>query len=616
MRRLLFARHEQSESDTRAMTGLARVAAVQFEPALLRKEENIVALLRLAEEGVRKIGTPPPADSAPTGLIVLPEMATTGYVFRSREEIAPYVEPIPGPTTRVFGRLARRWGVSLVVGLAEVDPSSGAFYNSAALIGPDGQVAGVYRKTHSFCADTFWAAEGDLGLPVFTGAWPGPLGVLICMDVGFFETARVMALDGARILAVPTNWLRMAPNPEWRARAAENGIHIVVADRWGEERGTRFAGGSCVIGPRGEILASRDRGDGVITAEIDLGWAEPGVAAAACTGSDAATGAGARSDAATAPRDSTRFVRRRPDLYHTLLRHPYRWPERYCFGDLGSGRFWLGAAPGPADRILGQAVTAASLPGEPGRRLIVLPPGHGAKDLDRLAGAAKAAGVYLAASLGPAGIGRRGSAAAGNHEEIVLLGPEGILGRYRSPHGPPPSGERARFPVWDQAMPGGEPFPVFDLPFARVGLLHPLDLLLPEPPRILAKQGVDVVLVSGFWPNGLSDLEFLWAERAETNDIWLAIAVEGKAAVYASDARGEKAVLPGISGAGPAETGRRPPGPFEEVGTDAAGCLTGLLAVTGPGTFTRRKDRVRRLRPELYLKLVAPGRRTSGLRPE
>jgi len=582
---------------TTAQPWLTFLAAVQFEPTLFRKEENIAALLRLVEEAANKVGGVVLNGGAATGLVVLPEMATTGYVFRSREEIAPYVEPIPGPTTRVFGRLARQHGVSLVVGLAEVDPSTGAFYNSAALIGPDGEVAGVYRKTHSFFADTAWAAEGDLGLPVFTGAWPGPLGLLICMDVGFFETARVMALDGARVLAVPTNWLRVAPNPEWRARAAENGIHIVVADRWGEERGTRFAGGSCVIGPRGEVLAYRDRGDGVITAEIDLGRTEAGATAAAC----------ARSDA-PAPRGFTSFVRRRPDLYHTLLRHPYRWPERYCFGDLGSGRFWLGAASGPADRILGQEVTAVGLPGEPGRRLLVLPPGLGAQDLDRLAGAAKTTGVYLAASLGPAG--------------IILLGPEGILGRYRSPHVPPRVGGDGSgggsagapgdesFPVFDL------PFPVFDLPFARVGLLHPLDLLLPEPPRILAKQGVDVILVSGLWPDGLGDLEFLWAERAETNDIWLAIAVEGKAAVYAADSRGEKAVLPGIPGAGPAEIGRKPPGPFEEVGTAAAGGLTGLLAETGPGTFTRRKDRVRRLRPELYWKLVAPECRSLGPRPE
>lgn len=585
------------------MTGLTRVAAVQFEPALFRKEENIAALLRLAEEAANKVGGVVLNGGARTGLIVLPEMATTGYVFRSREEIAPYVEPIPGPTTRVFGRLARRRGVSLVVGLAEVDPSTGAFYNSAALIGPDGEVAGIYRKTHSFFADTVWSAEGDLGLPVFTGAWPGPLGLLICMDVGFFETARVMALNGARVLAVPTNWLRVAPNPEWRARAAENGIHIVVADRWGEERGTRFAGGSCVIGPRGEVLACRDRGDGVITTEIDLGRAEAMATCDASTGPEAPSDVNAWPNAATARRGSTHFVRRRPDLYHTLLRHPYRWPERYCFGDLGSGRFWFGAASGPADRTLSQAVTAVGLPGEPGRRLLVLPPGLGAQDLDRLAGVAKSAGVYLAAGLGSAG--------------TVLLGPEGILGRYRSPHIPPPSGEPAPFPVWDQTMTGwgDEAFPVFDLPFARVGLLHPLDLLLPEPPRILAKQGVDIILVSGFWPDGLGDIEFLWAERAETNDIWLAIAVEGEAAVYAADARGEKAVIPDISGAGPtdisgagpAETGRRPPGPFEEVGTDAAGGLTGLFVETGPGTFTRRKDRVRRLRPELYLKLVAPG---------
>jgi predicted amidohydrolase len=540
-----------------------RVAAVQFEPVLFRKTENTSALLRLTEEAAIQTG--------PGGLVVLPEMALTGYVFRSREEIAPYVEPIPGPTTRVLGQLARRRGVSLVVGLAEVAPSTGAFYNSAALIGPGGEVAGVYRKTHTFFADTFWAAEGDLGLPVFRGAWPGPLGLLICMDVGFFEAARVMALGGARVLAVPTNWLRLAPSPEWRARAAENGVYLVVADRWGEERGTRFAGGSCVIGPCGRILAARERGDGVVTAEIDLGRVE------AEATSVSGAGAGDRLD--REPAALGRLVHRRPSLYHTLLLHPYRWPERYCFGDLGSDRFWLGAGPamregaGPAMRE-GASGTVGDLPGDAGKRLIALPPGRQTSDVPYLLRGAKEAGSYLAVGLGRTAAG---SSRPWGEEEVLLVGPEGVLGRYRSPH----------FPFRDDPSPAA-PFPVYDLPFARVGLLHPLDLLLPEPARILAKQGADIVLVSGLWPDGMEDLEFLWAERAETNDLWLAIATQSGAVVYATDGRSEKAVVAG------SPRGFGEPGP------------AGLFVQTGAGAPTRRKDRLRRLRPELYSTLVAP----------
>jgi len=518
----------------------ARVAAVQFEPTLFRKAENTEALLRLAEEAARGAAVAPayPGRDVP-GLVVLPEMATTGYVFRDREEIAPFVEPIPGPTTQAFGRLARRRGVSLVIGLPEVDPATGAFYNSAALIGPDGEVAGVYRKTHSFHCDTLWAAEGNLGLPVFDGPWPGPLGLFICMDAGFFETARVMALAGARVLAFPTNWLRAAPSPEWRARAAENGMAVVAANRWGEERGVGFAGGTCVIGPRGEILAQKDRGDGVVVAAVDLA-AEAAPAA---------------------------WVRRRPDLYHALARHPYLWPERFNFTGLGAGRFALSAASEAALEASGEdhlARLGSRLPGEPGARVLVLPPTRE----PALVAAAAATGTYLVGSW------------AG---EVRLVGPEGPIGRYRSPHlaaaGEAPAAAR------------GVVFPTFDLPFGRVGLLEPLDLLLPEPARLLAKEGADMILASGVWPAELDDLRFLWAERAEANDLWLAVAVSGSpgrapggpqpdAAVFVSGERG--AELPGLPG------------------------VVSLTGETGPGSPSRRKDRLRRLRPDLYLSLAEP----------
>lgn len=522
-----------------------KVAAVQFEPTLFRKAEDTAALLRLAGEAAAATG--------PGGLVVLPEMATTGYVFRGREEIAPYVEPIPGPTTRVLGRLARERGVTLVVGLPEVEPATGAYYNSAALIGPDGEVAGVYRKTHSFHCDTLWAAEGNLGLPVFRGEWPGPLGLFICMDAGFFETARVLAVGGARVLAFPTNWLRAAPSPEWRARAAENGVYLVAADRWGSERGTRFAGGSCVIGPRGQVLAQRDRGDGVVVAEIDLaadaGGAEPAATAATATPDGAGLGGPTFGG----------LVHRRPELYHDLLRHSNLWPDRFIFPDLGVGLSWLAAASGAAGGVANRLPAPKEPMAELAGRVCVLPPmapGSGTTGLAATIETAAREGVYLAAAVGPRG-------------EVVLAGPNGLVGRYASPHVPTDAARTG-------SAEGADPFRVFDLPFARVGLLYTLDLLVPEATRILAKLGADVVLASGPWPDDLDDLRFLWAERAESNDIFLTVATDRGGGVFRG---GDKAAS----------------APVDEW----------LLVEAGPWTYTRRKDTIRRLRPDLYLPLVA-----------
>jgi len=522
----------------------------------MRKEENVATLLRLVEE----------AFESGAGLVVLPEMATTGYVFRGRDEIAPYVEPVPGPTTRAFGHLAASAKAALVLGLAEVDPDTGAHFNSAVLIGPDGRVSGRYRKTHSFHCDTFWAAEGNLGLPVFEGAWPGPLAMQICMDACYFEPARVQALDGARVLAFPTNWLGPAPAVEWRARAAENGVFFVAANRWGEERGFTFSGGTCIIGPSGEVLAVKERGDGVVAADLDLGLAR---------GPDAAA----------------RPLVRRPDLYHSLLRYQYFWPRGLNYRHLGCGRFWLGAVEGPAEDFLsldepGESDVFPGLPGEVGRRVMALPP---LPRVDPLLAAARRAGAYMAAAIG-----------RGPGEEMVLAGPEGLIGRYRSPHRTPWSPRTPRTPRPphpDDTAHDTEPaFPVFDLPFARVGLLHPVELLLPEPARILSKQGADIILASGRMP-GPPGPEFFWTERTVGNDIWLALATGGRAGVFSGEPSAERADDAGRKLEGEERLSPR---------------VVGLCGRTGWGSFSRRKDTLRRLRPGLYMSLAASGRRPAA----
>src|SRR5579863_9279974 len=116
-----------------------RVAAIQYEPILGEKERNVTDLLRLVEEAAQHEAR----------LIVVPEMATTGYCWKSRAEIAPHVESIPGPTTERFQELATRYGCYIAVSLPEVDPATGVYYNSMALVGPEALI-GVYRKIHSY----------------------------------------------------------------------------------------------------------------------------------------------------------------------------------------------------------------------------------------------------------------------------------------------------------------------------------------------------------------------------------------------------------------------------------------------------------------------------------
>ena len=143
-------------------------------------------------------------------------MATTGYCWESRAEIAPHVEAVPGPTTARFQQLATQYACFIALGLAEVDPTTNVYYNTLVLLGPEGLI-GTYRKVHSFLSEPRWARDGDVGMPV----WDTPLGRLsglICMDAMYFEAARIPALHDADVLLLPTNWLdEKCPSSWWMA---------------------------------------------------------------------------------------------------------------------------------------------------------------------------------------------------------------------------------------------------------------------------------------------------------------------------------------------------------------------------------------------------------------
>ncbi len=225
-------------------------AVLEFEPALGKKSQNIERL----EQDVRQ------AFEHGAKLVVTPEMATTGYHFSQRAEIADLVETIPGPTTERLQRIARHFDGYVVVSLPERDARTDLYYIAAAVVGPDG-VLGKYRKSHLWQQEEFWAARGNLGLPVFDTPL-GRIGILICMDIVFAETSSVIAAQGADILVVPTNSSAQTVSL-MQGIAALNRLHVVGANRAGTEKSFHMPGASGIWGPDGRVIARSNATDRV-----------------------------------------------------------------------------------------------------------------------------------------------------------------------------------------------------------------------------------------------------------------------------------------------------------------------------------------------------------------
>jgi 5-aminopentanamidase len=237
-----------------------RVAVAQIEPALGENERNLgVCLARLEE-----------AAAGGAELLVLPECAIPGYVFDSADEARPHAEPVPGPTTDVLTAACARLGMHVVCGLLEVDGDD--ICNTAVLVGPDGLI-GSYRKTHLpfLGVDRFTRPGDELAL------FDTPLGriaIEICYDLRFPELTRALALAGADIVVLPTNWpLAAKENAELLvpARAYENRIYLLVANRVGRERTAEFCGRSQIVDPTGSRLAETDAtSEALLLADIDV----------------------------------------------------------------------------------------------------------------------------------------------------------------------------------------------------------------------------------------------------------------------------------------------------------------------------------------------------------
>lgn len=237
-----------------------RAAVAQIEPKLGEPERNLEACLARLEE----------AAAAGAKLLVLPECAIPGYMFDSAEEALPFAEEIPGPSSEALERECRRLGMHVVCGLLERDGD--ALRNAAVLVGTDGLI-GTYRKTHlPFLGVDRFAVPGD-ELAVYDTAL-GRIGVEICYDLRFPEVTRTLALRGAELVAHPTNF-PMAAKIQTElitvARAAENRIFLLTANRVGKERWGEFCGWSQIVDPYGRRLAEAgETEEALLVADVDL----------------------------------------------------------------------------------------------------------------------------------------------------------------------------------------------------------------------------------------------------------------------------------------------------------------------------------------------------------
>lgn len=237
-----------------------RVGAIQFKPAFLDNDKNI----RKIKEFLTK------AWKLEIDLAVLPELSNSGYNFKDLSEVQRSSEKIPeGPSTKMLIEIAREYSMYVVMGINET--SNGKYYNSAIFVGPEGYL-GVYRKVHLFYNEKDFFERGK-EFRVFNTKI-GKIGIMICFDWIFPESARTLALKGAEIIAHPANlvlpyWQKMAP-----LRALENRVYIVTANRIGIERDLRFTGWSIIVNPSGERISEASKThEEIIYADIDLNLA-------------------------------------------------------------------------------------------------------------------------------------------------------------------------------------------------------------------------------------------------------------------------------------------------------------------------------------------------------
>jgi len=242
------------------------VATVQMNPQLGRMEENLVRM----REFIDRIASEQPVD-----LIIFPELVTTGYELGPR--FPALAQRIPGPTANLIAQRANALGIHVAFGMAtKKEKVESVLYNTAVMVGPDGDVLHQHQKVHLRGEEQMLFRPGyqirecqtSLGKDGLT------VGMMVGWDLAFPETARSLVMRGAQLLIVLANWEE--PHADeyrvyLRARAYENAIFVVSANRVGEEPSYTFFGQSGIVDPYGQFQAMLDEPtEGYAVATLDL----------------------------------------------------------------------------------------------------------------------------------------------------------------------------------------------------------------------------------------------------------------------------------------------------------------------------------------------------------
>lgn len=236
-------------------------AAIQLKPVLNDFECNIATMERLFLQVTK--------ENPDVELIVMPELCTTGYEC-GRQYQAMSEDLAEGPSIKRMSHLCKEQNTFLIYGFVERGTGD-LIYDSAVIISDQGCVLGSYRKVHLFAEESKWFCPGD-SYPIFQTRL-GNVGICICYDISFPEPARVYALEGADFLVLPSNWEK--PHVyEWElttaARAYDNTLHLIAANRYGAEQHYDFFGQSRILNPLGRVIKQcNQETEGYITAVID-----------------------------------------------------------------------------------------------------------------------------------------------------------------------------------------------------------------------------------------------------------------------------------------------------------------------------------------------------------
>lgn len=242
---------------------MTRVTCYQLAPRIGDLEANRALTVRAIREAV----------AAGADVVVLPELATSGYCFASREEAFSVAITPAHPLFAEWAAEVRN-GAVVIAGFCELG-DGGLLYNSAALIDESGAVA-VYRKTHLWDREKLVFHPGEHSPPVVDTRF-GRIGILICYDLELPELPRGLALRRADLIVAPSNWPLVSRPPGERppevvaamAAARANHVFFACCDRTGEERGVSWTAGTVLIDELGWVVAESD-GVGMATADLDL----------------------------------------------------------------------------------------------------------------------------------------------------------------------------------------------------------------------------------------------------------------------------------------------------------------------------------------------------------